>query len=169
MNLTASVSLLILGIICGCYTAFRYSKRVRELCAMETFFTRIYAELSLEQTATAALFAKLSMHSCAKTLWFVPRVAESLAQGTLFPQAFADCVADYQKTSAMTNEDFLILEKAGETIGAYDLMTQLSGISSLVQSTAVQIEEAKQLVQTKGRLMRSVFILSGVAAAVLIV
>ena len=69
----------------------------------------------------------------------------------------------------MTNEDFLILEKAGETIGAYDLMTQLSGISSLVQSTAVQIEEAKQLVQTKGRLMRSVFILSGVAAAVLIV
>ena len=67
MNLTASVSLLILGVVCGCYTAFRYSKRVRELCAMETFFTRIYAELSLEQTATAALFAKLSMQESSES------------------------------------------------------------------------------------------------------
>ncbi len=169
MNLTASVSLLVLGGICGCWISFRYRQRVQELCAVELFFSRICAELSLEQTATTDLFMKISRHSCAKMLWFVPRVADLLAQGGAFPKIFSDSIAEYQKTSAMTNEDFFILKKAGEIIGSYDLATQLSAISSLRKSTETQIEEAKQLVQTKGRTLRSVCILFGMAAAVLIV
>ena len=169
MNAAAGIILVCGGILCGFYAAFRYSKRVRELCAMESFFAQVHAYLSLEQMATGELFDRLRTHSCAKTLWFIEKIHEALKQGIMFPEAFSASVYDYRKTSAMTNDDFLLLEKTGGLIGSFDLDTQLSGICSLQKMTATQIEEAKTFLKTKGRLVRSAFILSGIAAAILIV
>ncbi len=168
MRLISAVLLVLCGGILGVWLSTRYKRRVEALSCCMLFLERMAALLSLETVPTGELFARLAAMEELKELSFIRETAERLTVSCDFPTVFMGSLAFAQKDGLLP-EDCAILKPLCGLIGAYELPRQLDGIEAVKTAVSSQQKKAKSISEKEGKLVRSLGILGGVAAAIFVI
>lgn len=86
-----------------------------------------------------------------------------------FPIVWQESLSECKQQLALEQDDYTALNQLTEVLGVYDAQAQLSGILVLETMMKQQLEEAIEQNKTMGKLYRSLGILSGIAAAILVI
>ena len=169
MKLAACALLILLGSGGGVFLSRRYQSRVRQLTKCDGFLNRLQTYLSMEKITTRELFERLSESENFSELTFLKKTADGLAGDVHFPAVWKKSLEESRMELALTGEDYRPLYALGELIGAYDAQSQQQGIDATRALLLEQLADAQEKSRKNGRLFRSLGILSGIAAAILII
>lgn len=168
LKIAACILLILLGGGGGVFLSNRYGARVRQLEKCDLFLSRLGAYLGMEKLTTPELFSRLAESESLAELTFLDHTATELKEDVNFPRVWQKCLAECQPELALSGEDLRPLYGLGELIGAYDAQSQQEGIETTRTLIQEQLTAAQEQYRQNGRLSRSLGLLSGVAAAILI-
>ncbi|WMJ23021.1 stage III sporulation protein AB [Paludicola sp. MB14-C6] len=160
-------------IFVGAYVGFafskRFQKRVKQLDLLTIMLQRIRVYLEYEKTPTKLLISKLAESESLQELSFLRRCKDKMETNINFPIVWQESLSECKQQLALEQDDYTALNQLTEVLGVYDAQAQLSGILVLETMMKQQLEEAIEQNKTMGKLYRSLGILSGIAAAILVI
>ena len=168
MRLIAAILLVLCGALLGIALSGRYRRRAESLARCGIFLERMAALLSLENLPTGELFERLAALEELHSLSFIRETARRLRDSCDFPAVFSGALSCAEK-DGLTAEDRAVLERLCGLIGAYELERQLDGIGAIKELTEMQQKKADNISEREGKLVRSLGILGGLAAAILVI
>lgn len=152
----------------GVLLGVRLKERVRLLELCELMLERIRVYLEYEKTPTRQLLQRLYTSDSFKQLVFLEACHKSLEDGISFKQAWTNSLERAKSSLALEKEDFDILLQLGDIIGAHDAKAQADEILLLRQLVKGQIKASNDKFITTGKLYRSLGVLGGIMAAIII-
>ena len=161
--------LICIGCYIGFYISHRFQSRVKQLELCDLLFQRIKVYLEYEKTPTKTLINRLASSESFIELTFIKRCNEKLETNKNFPEVWKLSLDESKSELALTKEDYEPLKQLSEIIGAYDVEAQTSGITLLENIIKLSIADAVEQNKTTGKLYRSLGILAGIAAAILVI
>lgn len=145
-----------------------YQSRVRQLDKCDMFLSRLETSLGMEQLTTRELFVRLAQSESLAELDFIVNTASGLETNVVFPEVWRESLRRSRPALALREEDYRVLEQLSELVGAYDASTQTRGLEVTRALLRENADQALEQSRTSGKLSRSLGLLSGVAAAILI-
>ena len=168
LKLILCAALIAAGAGGGVYLSRRYQARVRQLDQCALFLSRLQTNLGMEQLTTRELFARLAGSESLRELTFIGETAKGLETSVVFPEVWRQSLRASRGELALREDDYRLLDQLAELVGAFDAPTQLQGLEVTRQLLRENAEQALEQSRTSGKLSRSLGLLSGVAAAILI-
>lgn len=162
--------LLIAGMGCaiGIAISKRFQQRIKQLLLCQSLLQQINAHLEYQKTPTRQLLQQLAESEQFHSLVFLKRCHEQLKLGESFSIAWTASLEQSKNELALKSADYEILEEISDVLGAYDAKVQTQAITLLSVRLKTQIEEAEEKYKTDGKLARTLGILGGIAAAILL-
>lgn len=112
------------------------------------------------------MFEELAEES---SLPFVQETAKLLPEDPCFPAVWSARLKAARASLSLREEDYRILEKLGDLLGSGDARGTAEGIGLLTAQLQDRYREAAEQARTDGKLLRSLGLLTGLAAAILLV
>lgn len=168
INILVGALFIGIGIYIGFLISGKYKNRVSQLGLCELMLERIKIYLEYEKTPTKSLIERLSESDSLSELTFIKRCHLRMQSEINFPQVWNECLERSKGELALNNEDYATLRQLAEVIGAYDASAQAGGIEVLQKVVNQQLEQAQGLLQTEGKMYRSLGTLAGIAVAILL-
>lgn len=168
MRLIAAVLLIFCGAAIGITRSARYKRRADALGLCILALERMASLLSLENIPTGVLFSRLAGLEELKPLSFIRETEKRFFASCDFPAVFAEALAFAEKDGLLA-EDLAVLKRLCGLIGAYELDRQLDGIEAVKAALALQQKKANAIAEKEGKLMRSLGVLGGIAAAIFVI
>ena len=160
---------ILLGGGSGFAVARKYFVRVRQLKLCSRFLSRLQTYLEFERLTTGELMAHALSGGGLDELGFLTDTAEQLKHNVNFPMIWKDSLEKNRSRLALLAEDYDVLLQLSDILGAYDAQTQQREIGSLQRRLQENQRQAGEQNSRNGRLARSLGLLGGIAAAILIV
>lgn len=168
LKLICCAAVIMLGGFIGFTKSNGYHKRIKELACCELLFSRMKICLSASQMPTKALFLDLSEQQGLKLLPFVEKTGKALSENPDFPTIWRREIEASRPLLALKTDDYRPILSLCDLIGSCDTAGVLEGIE-LAGSLLKQAQADAQCEYEKnGKLARSVGVLSGIAAAILV-
>lgn len=114
------------------------------------------------------LLEALCENPALRRLVFLPRVRELFARDRDLEPAWRQAVEELRGASGLREEDTPLLLAIGASLGKSDVEGQLAAIDLHAQLLTERLREASDEQAKKGKLYRSLGLLSGVALAILL-
>ena len=157
------------GTALGIYKSNSYKRRVELLGKIELLLLRIKTYFSNDRITTERMFSLLDKTDTFDDLTFVRCTSEKLKGNPDFKSAFTKSLDESKSELALKDDDYAALYNLSDVIGSYDSETVLRELD-LAQSIIVgQRAQAESEYQKNGKLYRMLYILSGIALAILII
>ena len=144
------------------------SKRVSELERLLSLFESIETHLRYRQTPTAELIAAMAASEQYRVFTFLPLCAKRLSAGADFPTAWRDSLSASAWDMHLQGGDLDILRSLSDVLGATDTQGQLSALDLASELLRQNLKEAVHKKHTLGKLYRSLGVLVGIGAAIMI-
>lgn len=158
----------------GCsYLGVRASSALRLRRDMLRSMQSGIGRLSMWMDYTAqplAVLARRTKTADTEVFWemFAKQLKENADVVTAWQQAMAHARAREPGFAALKESDLCVLEEYAQGLGGSDRKTQAKNTALLQQRLETIVQEAQDAYGSKGRMYRSVGILSGLAAAILL-
>lgn len=170
MKMLISALLLIgIGTAIGIWIARRYVDRVRQLEKCDRFLSRLQAYLDFERLTTRELVGRAAAFDGMEELSFLQKTVDGLETEVNFPLVWQRSLEQSRRELALCPEDFETLATLGEMLGAYDAAAQKNEIHVLRGLLQENQKQAQEQNRTNGKLARSLGVLGGITAALLII
>lgn len=160
---------IIFIIICGAGIGAKASgdlKKQTELCiSVRTFLSELGILMRYKGDTLFVLISELSERQSIQELKFLSRVIDNMSSGMTFPYAWKTALSDDALLSPELTE---LLLKFGESLGTSDIEGQLMSIERSEEELSGIYENALSIYRRKGRLYRSIGLLGGITAALLL-
>lgn len=154
--------LLVTAALCGNSAAVSLEQRVRRLRKLELFCDAAASELKFLLPTVGELLTHLAARAEYAELGFLQAMA---GMETGFPECWAAAVTTDKTLSAEERE---ILRTIGETLGSTELAGQLSALALCRERFASCRESAEADLLRRGRLCRSMGLLTGIFLVILL-
>lgn len=160
---------IIFIIICGAGIGAKASgdlKKQTELCiSVRTFLSELGILMRYKGDTLFMLISELSERQSIQELKFLSCVLDNMSSGMTFPYAWKNALSDDTLLSPELTE---LLLKFGESLGTSDIEGQLMSIERSEEELSGIYENALSIYRRKGRLYRSIGLLGGITAALLL-
>lgn len=160
---------LLMIIISGAGLGARASvslKKNAEICvSVRTFLSELGILMKYSGDTLFSLFTELYERQSVQQLVFLNVLLSELTSGTDFPSAWRKAIYSDKKLSAELSE---ILLSFGESLGTSGVEGQIMSIERTQAELSAIYENALEQHRRKGRLYRSIGLLGGIAAALLL-
>lgn len=167
MNLLTGVFSMILCAAIGILKSRVLEQRVIQLEEILVMLEKIQTFLSYEKTPTRELIFKLAHYDGVRHLQFLQEADKHLEQTKNFPEVWKKSIETVDHK--LTKDDQKMLSLIGDILGGSDVRNQMKELL-LVENLAQQAyEQAIGEQQQKGKLYRSLGVLSGIGIAVLLI
>ena len=160
-----------MALIVLCTTALGLSasqaleRRVRELETALAALTGLEGELRYSLAPPDAAIARLEERESLAAAGYLPACSALCRRGTPFPEAWRRALERNQ--GALSPEDLLILSALSDTLGQCDLDGQLAQVAQAQRLLKLQLDSARQQSAARGKLYRTMGLLSGAFLVVL--
>lgn len=145
------------------------SNRVHSLKQSLLMTEKMQACLQYERMTTPELIFLLSRMQSMERLIFLPVCYQMLTQGKPFPSSWKEALEQTYQQMNLEKEDRSTIALIGELLGSTDAQSQSEELG-MIQSLLKQcLETAEQGQKEKGKLYRSLGILSGIGLAILMI
>lgn len=148
----------------GVYLAGAVRARGRALERAQLFLHMLCERISYTRSPLDEIFDCLSREPLLSQLDFIPGCHTRLLAGEAFPKAFSGSVE--QCRCPLNARDREIINGLSAILGASDAESQLSGLSLIKASLALEAEHAREEGGRRAKLYSSLGVLTGLAAAV---
>ncbi len=171
--MTALVKFCGMAMILFCTTSLGLSaasglgRRVRELELSLSVVAGLAGELRYRLAPPDQAVARLEERASLSRVGYLAHCASLCRSGMPFPQAWKTAL-DQAKTSLLP-EDLQALAGLGETLGQCDLEGQLSALDQADKLLRYQLQQAREQRLGRGKLYRTMGVLSGVFLVILFV
>lgn len=173
MNIGLKLFFCIMSVGIGAYAGYikseQYKNRVRQLNDCELFLSRLKTYMSASRLSTGELFQALAQTDSLNRLVFVKAAASRLKEEPNFPLVFRECIEKSKPKLALKDEDYIPLLSLCELLGSYDTSEVINGIELSAELVRQSNNMADTACKTNGKLARSLGLLFGIAAAILII
>lgn len=169
LKIVCALLFFLVGCGLGFAKANSYKKRVKELHACEMLFSRLKISLLGAKTPTKELFSELSACESLAVLPFVSETNKRLCHSADFPTIWREEIEKAKPMLALKKEDYSPLSSLCELIGSYDATGIVEGILIATKLLEEKQADASAEYEKNGQLSRSMGMLCGVAAAILII
>ena len=167
--------LRILGImllaLCPVVVGNRFStslhKRTTELSLAVELVERMKTEIRFSAKEMKLLVAELAKAPYFQPLSFLGVCTEQLEQKTPFPAAWQTGLT--AQPGHLSRDDLEQLSSLGHLLGSTDVEGQMGSLELVKQNLLNNLRRAKELYASKGKLYRSLGVLSGIALVVLMI
>lgn len=163
---------LLAVVACGAIGIFKsegYKKRVLELCACEALIGKLKAGLLTRQLSTPMLFFEVAKAKSMERLPFVRYCSEGLCDNPDFPYVWRESIERARGEMSLKDDDFVLLLSLCELIGSYDVQGIAMGLDQSRSLLAEAQQEARHEYEQNGKLFRSLGLLGGIAASIMII
>lgn len=160
---------IIFIIICGAGIGIKASgdlKKRSDMCLyVKTFLSELSILMKYSGDTLFNLISELSERESIRNLTFLPDVINSMSEGMAFPYSWKNALSNDKNLYSELKE---LLFTLGESLGTSDIEGQLVSIERAEEELSVIYENALSLYRKKGKLYRSIGILGGMTAALLL-
>ncbi|MEG0571239.1 MAG: stage III sporulation protein AB [Oscillospiraceae bacterium] len=153
----------------GIIKSKRYDMRVKELEICSLMCQKIITLLSYESTPTVHIISYLAKTQSLHKLTFLAECETLLNQGVEFPTAWKNSLEKEMQTMCLNKSDLSLIGQLSEVIGACDAQGQINTIKMYQAMFEQNCCEAAKAYQTKGKLCRSLGVLSGIAMSIMFI
>lgn len=150
----------------GEYAAQRYKQRCEALCAICKMLTKTVLMLRSQSSPVEDIISRICEDEGIRTLDFIPLVYNDLRNGGDFREVWHERLCKWRRRGLLP-EDYSLLEDYGRDLGAYDLSGQLDCFTAQLDAVRAEIAVARKEKLIKGRMHRSLGIIGGMAAVLL--
>lgn len=168
LKLTAAVFFIFCGGYMGITKSKAYKKRIQQLELSELLFIRIKTYISSQRLTTAEIFSRLAATESLKELRFIALCFSRLKDSCDFPEIWRAAIDESKTELSLKDQDYIPIYQLAELLGSMDSDGIISGLELSLALLKQAKKEAIEDCETNGRLVRSLYTLSGVAAAILI-
>ena len=151
----------------GMLAASGLSARLRRLELSLSLLGELSGRLTYLQPTTQSLIAALATQERFGELGFLRGCAAEMGRGEQFSQSWQ--LALEGEKGALGREEAALLASLAEVIGQSDLESQLSAIALVREQLAERLADQREKMRKQERLYRSMGVLGGVAAAVILI
>ena len=151
----------------GLSAAAGLGRRVRELELSLAVVAGLAGELQYSLAPPSQAVERLAARPSLGRMGYLGDCASLCRQGTPFPRAWKTALG--RARGALLPEDLGPLAELGETLGQCDLAGQLASLDRADRLLRCQLEEARAQRLGRGKLYRTMGVLSGVFLAILFV
>ena len=162
MKLLGAALLLGAGTLCGCSAAQQLDRRVQRLRLLRSLLLSMISELRSVLPLIPALLRTLAAQPAYADLHFLQAAAADAEQ---FPVCWRNAVSNDKK---LPQDERSILQRVGEILGSCALEGQLAALELCLERITDMQREAEQCAAKKGSLYRSMGVLAGMFAVILI-
>lgn len=124
--------------------------------------------LKYEKMPTGEMVEQLSANHSLEGLCFLKHCREGMQDNPNFPVVWKSSVEQSTPQLSLVQEDYEILDLIGGVLGGSDLQSQLGGLTLVSGLVKQNLNDANGQKETKGKLYRSLGVLSGIGIAVLV-
>jgi stage III sporulation protein AB len=150
----------------GEFVAQRYKQRCDALCAICKMLTKTVLMLRSQSSPVEDIISRICEDESIRTLDFIPLVLDDTRSGGDFREVWHDRLEKWRRRGLLP-EDYSLLEDYGRDLGAYDLTGQLDCFAAQLEAVRGELAAARSEKLVKGRMCRSLGIISGMAAVLL--
>ncbi len=167
MHMVGVVLLTICPIILGFAFAKNLKRAKEELLSVIAFIDQFKTMIRFERRELSESLSALSRDPQLAPLTFLTVCLSYLKKGMAFPQAWEKAVMDWK--CQIDVEDQNRLASLSGILGACDVQGQVDSLLLLQQDFERSYQRQQELVQTQGKLFRSLGILAAIGLFVLII
>lgn len=142
------------------------TQRVKRLKNIEIMFDTMATLIKFKAATTGEILSELAKDATFDDLIFIHNARSSYEDSNPFPQAWKDGV---DSDISLKDDEKQLLFSAGRSLGTSDCDGQLSMLEIYRHNIAGMYERAKEESVNKGRLYRSLGVLTGVFISVMLV
>ena len=151
---------------CGAMMAANLRRRMAALQKTQLFLHLLSERLSYTLCPVQELFAELAGEPLLRELDYIAACSRRLQAREPFPEALRESVLESRLP--LNERDREVLVSLCPIIGASDVENQLSGLALIRANLSGQAGQAREQVQRRARLYRSLGVLAGAAMAILL-
>ena len=151
----------------GMFMASSLSARLRRLESCMALLAELYGRLEYLQPTVQGLIGYLAGQERFAHLTFLKTCSVAMLEGETFSASWQAALDEY--SHMLGKEEVAILADLGGVLGQSNLENQLNAITLVRQRLDVRIHEVREKVVTQGKLYRSMGILGGAAAAIILI
>ena len=164
MNVFLSAITVLFGAAAGIWFSKRLKERERFISSVILLISELTVQIKYTNTEIGAMLKTASRNEAYQALLFVTSCADISENGDFHP-LWNDGV---KKQPYLTPADRELLFALGDRLGATDLDGQLSFLELTCEMLKKQQQEASENYRKKGRMYRSVGVLCGLAAGIMV-
>ncbi|MCH5200276.1 MAG: stage III sporulation protein AB [Oscillospiraceae bacterium] len=164
MNVFLSAITVLFGTAAGIWFSKRLKERERFISSVILLINELTVQIKYTNTEIGAMLKTASQNEAYQALLFVTSCADISENGDFHP-LWNDGV---KKQPYLTPADRELLFALGDRLGATDLDGQLSFLELTCEMLKKQQQEASENYRKKGRMYRSVGLLCGLAAGIMV-
>ena len=163
----AGILLIVLSCsMIGMLLASNLSARLRRLESCLSLLSEISGRLEYLQPTMYSLITSLAGQERFEQLVFLRQCAQSMQAGRPFSSSWASALDEC--SHQLGREEAAILASLGDILGRSDLESQLSALALAKQQLEQRVDTAREKVLTQSKLYRSMGVLGGAAAAIIL-
>lgn len=165
----AMLTILVSSTLIGCRMAGRLRLRLQLLKRLDAFFRALHNRMAYSRAPLAALAeAALADRDDPLLGRFAALLADGLAPQAAWDEAFWCAAAEDDAIACLTAPDAALLGRYIATLGTSGLRSQQAYADTLFQELAEAIQDAEARYTGKARIYRSLGVLGGAAASILL-
>lgn len=145
------------------------TRRAKELDAVLLMIQKMQSCLQYEKMTTIELLQMMAESSALEELSFLGHCVQEMKCGNAFPIAWKSALDLGHEQSYLEAEDIQTLGLIGGVLGGADAQSQIGELSVIASLLEQCRDKAKEAQEEKGKLYRSLGVLSGLGIAVLII
>ena len=138
-----------------------------QLEAAVTMLDAFEGELSYSLSPPDEIAGRLEQRDSLSDAAYLPLCSSLCRQGVPFPEAWKQAVT--HQPGSLSGEDAGILAELSDTLGQFDLETQLSQIRNIRSRLQLQLDGARVRCQGYARLYRTMGLLSGAFLVIILI
>lgn len=165
MNIFLCVLIVVFGGATGFFCSFRLNARLNALEIAVLLSERLQIEMRYSAAGVEDILRNLAREERFSRITFIKDIAENGDSNGNFHPRWSEGVAAIPYLNA---EDKALLLSLGEGLGTTDLDGQLKLIEINRELLCIQCDEARRDVSSKGKMYRSVGVLCGLAAGIVV-
>jgi len=142
------------------------SARLRRLESCVLMLGEMRGRLEYIQPTVQSLIGMLAGQRRFEGLGFLQECAGSMLEGKAFSSGWREALEKW--STSLGREEAAILASLGDVLGRSDLESQLSALALAQEQLEQRIAGTRDRVQKQGNLYRSMGVLGGVAAAIIL-
>ena len=168
MRIIGAVLIFFTAAAAGAYFSGVYSSRCRILRCIDRMLGKISAMLRYSAPPVEDILSAVIREDFISELPFIINIREKTQTDTDFRRVWRECLDEWNSLSHIGREEYEILCDLGNDLGASGLESQLENIAAQREHISDIITQAENDRRTKGKLCRSMGVLAGIGAVLVL-
>ena len=159
-------------VVCGTLMGLKFSERLKKRVKLLELTVRMINEIALQirysSPTVFELLDDLCNNPAYSELKYLIRIKEKRVCGKSFSEVWNDGLSDV-KENDFTAEDYSVISEIGEELGRSDTDGQLTALALIKDKLLILRDNSAAEYEKKGKLYRTLGLLSGICVAILCV